>query len=268
MKTKTKIIGVALTGVAVLGIGYLGITQPWKGTDDVWNDTYTHRHTQHGFREYYELGPYDSCYDLRQLAVDGSTRRRMEIEKKALKSDMIDLVQLDYEETLAEPLKDEIQSALEEDDFKALLTLLPRARESNNAEVRLDLVEALGWFGKEAMLELLPMMADPDESVAEAAVDNWKFALSDIEDEKEKSVNVEMVMKGLRNKDALESVVMELDDCDDVVEIQALVNVIESGNPIAAEVAREHYEFITDEKYIDLETANRWLTQNTTSDDA
>ena len=164
-------------------------------------------------------------------------------------------------------LVDGIKNALDGERLPDLLKLLPAAMASTNVEIRSDLVDALGWFGRDAMLELLPLMADPDEDVAESAVDNWTMALNEVDDEVEKSTSVEAAMKVLKNEDALQAMVLELDDCDDMVALQTLVNVIEGDNEVAAAVAREHYEFMTDEEYSGIESANKWLEKNYVPDD-
>lgn len=164
-------------------------------------------------------------------------------------------------------LLDRIQSALDAENLQDLLKVLPEAMASQNVEIRSDLVDALGWFGKDAMLELLPLMADPDEDVAESAVDNWTMALSEVDDEKEKSTSIVAAMKVLKNEEALEAMVLELDDCKDSTAIHSLINIIESGNKVAAAVAREHYEFMTDEKYSGVEAAQKWLDKNADEED-
>lgn len=155
-----------------------------------------------------------------------------------------------------------IQNALDKEDLAALLAVLPDASKSPNAEVRNEMVDALGWFGEEAMLELLPFMADRDEDVAQSALDSWTTSLSEIEDEKEKATLIESAMLVIRDEDGLESMVMELDDCDELVAMQTVINLIESHNPKAVRVAREHYEFMTGDEYTSLEAAEKWMYEN------
>lgn len=88
-----------------------------------------------------------------------------------------------------------------------------------------------------------------------------------VEDEKERSRYIVGAMKILTDKDSLDTMIMQLDDCDDLVSLQALVDVIASQSKVAAEVAREHYEFTTSEKYVDFDTANDWISKNYVSDD-
>ena len=161
-----------------------------------------------------------------------------------------------------------IQSALDAEDLKALLAVLPEASKSPNAEVRGEMVDALGWFGEEAMLELLPFMADRDEDVAQSAMDSWTMSLSEIENEREKATLVESAMLAIRDEDSLDSMIMELDDCDDLLAMQTVVNLIESPNPKAARVAREHYEFITGEEYAGFDAAEKWMAENYEIEDA
>lgn len=160
-----------------------------------------------------------------------------------------------------------IESAVDDEDFKSLQRVVAEAGASTNPEVRGGLVEALGWFGKEALLDLLPFMADADADVAQSAIDNWTTALADVEDEKVRSSYVVNAMKVLTDKESLDAMIMQLDDCDDVVGMQALVDVIESKNKAAADVAREHYEFKTGEQYVDFDTASEWITKNYVPDD-
>ena len=160
-----------------------------------------------------------------------------------------------------------IESAVENDSLEALQRVLSEAGASKNPEIRGDLVDALGWFGDKALLDLMPFMADADADVAQSAIDNWTTALADVEDEKERSRYIVGAMKILTDKDSLDTMIMQLDDCDDLVSLQALVDVIASQNKVAAEVAREHYEFTTGEKYVDLDTANDWISKNYVYDD-
>lgn len=193
---------------------------------------------------------------MAQNAKDTKSKKRRLRHVKISYADRADLSSVEKRQLT------EIQTALEEEDLKALLAVLPEASKSPNAEVRGEMVDALGWFGEEAMLELLPFMADRDEDVAEAAMDSWTMSLSEIEDEKEKATLIESAMLVIRDEDGLDSMVMELSDCDDLVAMQAVLNVIEGPNAKAARAAREHYEFMTGEEYAGFEAAERWLREN------
>lgn len=157
---------------------------------------------------------------------------------------------------------DAISDAMDEDDFAAVTALIPDVQTSTNAEVRSEMVDALGSFGKKALVELLPFMADPDSEVAENARDQWTMALSDVTSERSKCKYIEAAMGILTDEEALDSMMTELTDCDDRLAIQTIVNVISSGTPQAVAAAKEQYEFITGEEYTNIADAEAWLQEN------
>lgn len=157
---------------------------------------------------------------------------------------------------------DAISDAMDEDNFTAVVALIPDVQTSTNAEVRSEMVDALGSFGKKALVELLPFMADPDSDVAENARDQWTMALSDVSNERSKCKYIEAAMGILTDEDALDSMMTELTDCDDYLAIQTIVNIISSGTPQAVAAAKEQYEFITGEEYTNIADAETWLQEN------
>lgn len=155
-----------------------------------------------------------------------------------------------------------VEKAMEDENLNMLREAVPAAVKSPTAEVRSETVDALGWFGEKAMDDLLPFMVDADEDIAESALNHWTSALGEVEDEKRKCAMVENVMLVLKNEDALESLVIELNDCDDILALQSVVNLIQCDNPAAAKVARDHYEFMTGEEFTTVDAANAWAVEN------
>ncbi len=161
-------------------------------------------------------------------------------------------------------LMDAIEQGRDDDDLDRLVKIIPEVLASTNAEVRAELVDAIGWFDVKGMNHLLPFMADPDDDVRESAIDNWTSALGEVEDEKMRAQMVGAVMQVLTDQDALESMVNELIDMDERVALQTLVDVIEGGKaaPQGVATAREQYEFLTGEEYTNIDAANQWLAEN------
>lgn len=159
-----------------------------------------------------------------------------------------------------------VEKAMEDDDVRALRAAVPAALKSQETEVRSATVDALAWFGEKTMDDLLPFMSDSDEDIAESALNGWTAALGEIEDEKRKCNLVESVMKVLKNEEALESLVMELNDCEDIVALPSVVNLIQCDNPSAVKVAREHYEFMTGDEFTTVEAAEAWAKENCSDD--
>ena len=159
-------------------------------------------------------------------------------------------------------------AAIEKDDLEVARSLAESALASSNAELRAAVVDALGWFGEDAMAELTPFMSDRDPEVAEAAVSHWKDALQEIDEDGMKAGVVEMSLKALADKELLEDVADELIGIDELAAIQVIANVIEDGGSAAASAAvQEVYDNITGEKWSGVDAAEAWLQENYTPDE-
>lgn len=155
-------------------------------------------------------------------------------------------------------------AAIDEDDLDLARSLAEQALVSDNKELREMVVDALGWFGEEAMSELTPFMSDPDEDVAEQATSHWKDALQEVSDDGTKAGIVELSLNALKNKEILEDVANELMDIDELAALQVIVNVMEGGNDAATEALREVYDSITGEEWTGVDAAEDWLQKNYT----
>ena len=157
-----------------------------------------------------------------------------------------------------------VQEALDADDFTAVLKAAHSAIKSKSPVVREAAVEALGWYGAEALPELTTLMADPDEDVAQTAISQWELALNEIEESETRAEIAAAVMKTLANKEALETIVCEItNQDDDFVILEVLVGIIEGcDNKAGVEVACEEYERLTGEEWTSIEAANKWLEEN------
>ncbi len=168
----------------------------------------------------------------------------------------------------AYPEKDQIlmrqaRDAIDNDDLESARALAAEAASSENDELREMAVEALSWFGKDALVELTQYMADANEEVAEAAKDGWMGGLQEIDDDGEKAGVVEVAMKSLRDSETLEDVANELVGIDELAAIQVLANIIEEGkNDAAISAAKEAYNSITDSNWSGVDAAENWLQKN------
>ena len=155
-----------------------------------------------------------------------------------------------------------IEAAWDDNDYAKLLPSITTASKSASSDVRAQAVEALRWFGKEALAELTIFMADSDDDVRTSACDAWTSALFEVEDPTLKGKLVVSAMEILTDADQLESMVMEINDLPNSAQMEILTRLIEGGNKVAAEVAREHYEFVTGEPYESRDAAQKWLQEN------
>lgn len=155
-----------------------------------------------------------------------------------------------------------IQAALDDEDYPKLVPLVAEAARSARADVRARAVGALRWFGKKALAQLTKFMADRDDDVRTEACDAWTAGLSEIDDAATKGALVASAMEALTDTDQLESMIMEINDLPNSKQIEILTRLIEGDNKAAADVAREHYEFVTGDPYENTASAQKWLAEN------
>ena len=156
-----------------------------------------------------------------------------------------------------------LQTALDANDFEAVVASVATAGASANPEVRMQAVTALGWFGAESLPELTVFMADKDEDVANEAAEQWQLGLSEIDDDEVRAATAEVAMCTLNHEDAMQQIVGEITGQSDELKIvQALVDIIDSGNRVGMEIAKEEYESLTGEEWTNVDDAEAWLQEN------
>ena len=151
---------------------------------------------------------------------------------------------------------------LDAGDEASALQLARTLKAADDATVRASVVEVLGWIGVKALPTLSELMADPDPDVAKAAIEQWKRAVDEIADEAMKADMLVAGMSVITDQEELESCVMEFDQLPNALSVRGMVRLIQSDNPRASEVAREHYEFATGEAYRSPEAAEKWIKEN------
>ena len=159
-------------------------------------------------------------------------------------------------------LLEKIGKALDDEDLAAARALSSDALGSENASVRQAMVDALGWFGVKALPELTPFLADPDEDVRESAMNEWSVAVSEIEEDGAKAEVVEMAMYVLTDEDALESISGEYIGMDEKLAVESILRIIEvEGSEAGVAKAKETYEFVTGDEFVDRATAEKWIAE-------
>lgn len=143
-----------------------------------------------------------------------------------------------------------VQEARDAEDLKALREASAQARKSSNPEVRKAAVEALGWFGERAVADLTGYLQDKDKGVAQAAIGAWDNAVDNLHDDRTRVQIAGTTMAALTDEAALATVASKIEATDEkLLAVDALVNVIESGNAAAAMAAKESYQHIMGEPY-------------------
>lgn len=154
-----------------------------------------------------------------------------------------------------------LDAAFDKDDLTTIRNLSSEIANSSNRDLREKAVEALGWFGDQAIVELTAFLSDSDEDVAEKAHDEWVSGLQQIDDDKYKGSVVGLALRGLKSKSMLEDVANELVGIDELVALQTVVDIIDEGG-VAVPHVKEAYETITGDPWKSVEEAEKWLAEN------
>lgn len=172
-------------------------------------------------------------------------------------------------------LCEEVQAAMDADDSMTTIRLCSKLMSSSDPEVRSHVVDALGWFGAEALPELTTLMGDSDEDVAQRAINAWESGMSEIDDAQVRFKVAGMALKALANEDALQSIgshysiaATELIDSAEgeeaaldmrVMVIQSVVDMIDSANKRLSDLGRGLYEDITGNEWLNVTEAEKYL---------
>ena len=154
------------------------------------------------------------------------------------------------------------------EDLEKAVACAKEALNCTNAEIRQDMVDALGRFGEKGLPQLTPFLVDPDEDVRDSAMNEWSMALGEIEDEPEKIGIVELAMSILTDEEALEEIADEYVGADEKLAVESLLRIIEGGGSkerIAK--AKETYEFVTGDEFTDRAAAEKWIAEEYVPDE-
>lgn len=178
---------------------------------------------------------------------------------------------------------EEIRDACDEDDRKKVIKLVQKMQASEEwpdgipAIIKLEAIDALGWFGIDGLAELAGFLKDTDPEVQKAAVDGFDEALSDPDiGDRQRAEILKAASQVITDADALESMMMELDDMRNSVAVAVSIDILKTGNEEAKaallEAMEERFEFDSED---DVDPPpprteaelKRWLEQNPDDED-
>jgi len=166
----------------------------------------------------------------------------------------------------------ELQKALDENNLKnvrkALSKFVAKA-DRGGLEGRVPkcmrqrAVEALGWFGKEAAVDLLEYVADVDEEVANDAFSQFELALQDCEmPAAERAELLTSTLKALNNAENIDSLLTNLNDLPNSLKATTVENILTTGSDQAKSVMTEQLEFYLDDEVKTVDDIRKWAAMN------
>lgn len=160
-------------------------------------------------------------------------------------------------------LVDKIDVAMDDEALFSLVKLFPEI-ESSTAPVRVAYVEALGFFGRKALPEITPFLADADESVRDTAANEWTMALDEIENDASRLAIAEKAFAVVSDDDVLESISgVYLGVDEECLAVASLIRIIDGEcSDAAREKAKETYSYVTGDEWISRAAAEEKMIRD------
>ena len=199
------------------------------------------------------------------------------VESEATKPDVVKDAEIDDEELLSDVQKSvlrDIQKALDADDVKALRKALSRFTASKSKGglggyanvprvIRVAAVQALGWFGKDVVVDMIDFMADADEEISDDAFNQFEQALQDCEmGDRERSPLIKTVSKALTDSDRVDSMISCLSDMRNSVKADTAIAILTDGSDQSKAMLLEQMEFYFDEGVQTVDDLKKWMAEN------
>jgi len=195
------------------------------------------------------------------------TAKNRTVEADASDEDDERTLNLEQKKVLAD-----LQAALDNEDLATVRRVLdrlnsPAMKTAAGGEVPVSMrsraVEALGWFGKSAAIDLIGYLGDPDSDVAQDALSQFEMALEDgAMGDLERSVIVKAAMKAITDPDIIESLLNQLNNMRNSVKADTIEYISTAGTAQAQATMKEQLEFYTDDGVTDVESVRKWKAEN------
>ena len=168
----------------------------------------------------------------------------------------------------------EIQAALDADDLKSLRRALSRLTASTKSgglggysnvprSIRAAAVQALGWFGKDGIIDLIGFMADSDEDISSDAARQFELALQDMDlGDYARAEIVKATAKALTDTDQLDMLLFSLNDMRNSVKADTVISILNEGTSQAKAMMLDQIEFYLDSDVTTVDDVKKWAAQN------
>jgi len=167
-----------------------------------------------------------------------------------------------------------IREALSYNDRKAVLRIVQSLQKSEEWPdgvpklIKLEAVDALGWFGSSCLPELAGFLADADKEVVQSAIDRYQEMLADFDlSDFERAEILVQAAKVIDDADAMDPMLFELNNMRRSVAINTVKRLMVEGTAAAKSVLPENVAFLTGEEGLDsAQKLDDWLARNPDDD--
>ena len=206
------------------------------------------------------------------VAQKGSESAKVAVKKPTFSFDDDDEANLT---AVQRKMIEDIRAALEDEDSKKVMKLVQKLQKSPEwpdgipKSIKMAAIEALGWFGAACLPELAGFLADADDEVVDAAVEQYEDMMTDYDlSDRERAEILVQAVKCISDSDALDSMLFELNNMRNSVAVQTIKRVMAEGNAQSKALLPECIEFVTGEEGLDTpEKLDKWLQENPDDED-
>ena len=166
----------------------------------------------------------------------------------------------------------ELQEALDNDDYKEVKRVLSKFTASVSSGglggnvpkiMRKKAIEALGWFGPKAAVDMVDYLFDADTEVVDEAFDKFEFMLQDSDlSDYNRSEIVKTLMATLTDAERIDSILNSLTDMRNSVRADTITTILKSGTAEAKAQMLDQIEFHTEIDVQTIDDVEKWAAMN------
>jgi hypothetical protein len=142
------------------------------------------------------------------------------------------------------PIIARMKDAMDNGDSEGALIFARQLMTAADVGARREALDMFRWLGAEALPELTRMLTDPDGELAQLALDGWKDSLGEVTDHAGNVRPVVEAVTALQDPAARHTLMIQISLLPDVVAAEYYSGMLNAGDKVVVELAREYLTFI------------------------
>lgn len=140
----------------------------------------------------------------------------------------------------------EMRDLLDDGQTLAAIRHARNLMDSENRQIRSQVLEVLAWIGHRALPEITEMINDTNPDIAEEAHSAWEQAFSEISGEHRQAAIIAETVPKLKNPDLVSAILLHATELEERIALPMLVKIIEANSTnFVGECARDMYKHVS-----------------------
>jgi len=157
------------------------------------------------------------------------------------------------------PLIARMQSSMDDGDSEGALVCARQLMTAPDTGARRTALDMFRWLGSKAMTEMTRMLSDPDDEIAQLALEGWLMALDEITDHAAYIQTAAKAVATLTDQAARQSLMMKISLLPDAVAAAYYVAMLDVQDREVVELALEYLTFMAQTPIENKADAARWV---------